>query len=148
MTPHPRTAECLLPAVGASVSQARALVRRELDRWGIPSLIDDCTLIVSELVTNAVRHGGSALALRLVGGRGWVYGEIYDPGDGVPRPREAGADATDGRGLLIVATLAGDWGVAHPSRGGKTVWFVAGEGAPACRASTAPVGADSLTSVC
>ncbi|GAA4594272.1 ATP-binding protein [Planotetraspora phitsanulokensis] len=143
--PDPRTAECLLPAVGASVPQARALVRRELDRWGIPSLIDDCALIVSELVTNAVRHGGTALALRLVGGAGWVYGEIYDPGDGVPRMRESGADATSGRGLMIVAALADDWGVTRPQRGGKIVWFVAGDGASSGRAT---LGADCLASVC
>ncbi|GAA4559190.1 ATP-binding protein [Planotetraspora kaengkrachanensis] len=146
MTPHsdPRTAECLLPAVGASVPRARALVRRELDHWGIPSLIDDCALIVSELVTNAVRHGGTALALRLVGGADWVYGEIYDPGDGVPCMREPGADATGGRGLMIVAALADDWGVSHPQRGGKIVWFVTGDGAPSRRGSLA---ADPLASV-
>lgn len=120
-----RTAECLLPAAGPSVGDARALVRRELRSWGADPLIDDCALIVSELVTNVVRHGGSAFTLRLAGHGTLVYGEIFDPGEGVPRPRVSGPDATDGRGLFIVGQLADDWGVT-PGRYGKTVWFVIG----------------------
>lgn len=123
-----RTVECLLPAVGTSVSAARSLVRRELGRWGLERLIDDCCLIVSELATNVVRHGGSVFALRLGSDGTWVYGEICDQGEELPRPRQADEDATDGRGLLIVSELADDWGVAPYARGGKTVWFVLGRG--------------------
>ncbi|WP_214107223.1 ATP-binding protein [Acrocarpospora catenulata] len=122
-----RTAECLLPAVGSSVRGARALVHRELARWGADALVDDCAVIVSELVTNVVRHAGTAFALRLCSNGRWVYGEIFDTGDGVPRQRDPGPDATDGRGLMIVSTLSDDWGVASSLRG-KIVWFILGTG--------------------
>ncbi|MBX6383454.1 MAG: ATP-binding protein [Microbispora sp.] len=124
------TAECLLPAVGASVAEARALVRRELGRWGLHELIDDCSLIVSELTSNVVRHGGNVFTLRLGSNGTWVYGEVYDQGEGLPRQREADIDSVGGRGLMIVDELADDWGVARSSRGGKTVWFLAGTGSP------------------
>ncbi|ETK31720.1 ATPase [Microbispora sp. ATCC PTA-5024] len=124
------TAECLLPAVGASVGVARGVVRRELDRWGVPELVDDCSLIVSELAANVVRHGGTVFTLRLGSNGAWVYGEVFDQGEGVPRPREADEDSTDGRGLMIVNELADDWGVARDARGGKTVWFIAGADVP------------------
>ncbi|WP_067172909.1 ATP-binding protein [Microtetraspora niveoalba] len=126
----PRTAECLLPATGPGVAAARALVRRELPLWGARSLVDDCELIVGELAANVVRHGGSAFTLRLAGDGRLVRGEVFDPGEGVPRPRACGPDATGGRGLLIVGGLALDWGV-RPGRYGKTVWFVVGDADPA-----------------
>ncbi|GGS89692.1 ATP-binding protein [Planobispora rosea] len=121
-----RTAEGLLAAAPASVREARSLVRRELPGWGAEDLVDDCVLIVSELVTNAVRHGGAACVLRLGGDGVQVYGELFDPGRGAPRMREAGMDATGGRGLQIVDALADDWGVSWPESGGKIVWFVLG----------------------
>lgn len=118
-----RTAEYLLPSVPAGVGKARSLIRTELTGWGLEHVLDDCLLIVSELVTNAVRHGGSAYALRLEireGSR--LYGEVFDPGDGVPRPRSPDLDALSGRGLQIVAALADDWGVTT-ANDGKVVWF-------------------------
>ncbi|MBB2911316.1 anti-sigma regulatory factor (Ser/Thr protein kinase) [Streptosporangium becharense] len=116
--------ECLLSAAPASVRAARSLVRRELSMWGAHDLVDDCVLIVSELVTNAIRHGGAACALRIRGGEGFVHGELFDPGAGTPRVRVRDMEATGGRGLQIVGSLADDWGVTHPAAGGKTVWFV------------------------
>ena len=119
-------AECLLPAAPASVREARSMVRRELSLWGADDLVDDCVLIISELVTNAVRHGGAACALRICGGESFVYGELFDPGAGAPRICERDMNATGGRGLQIVDSLAGDWGVTRPSSGGKVVWFTLG----------------------
>ncbi|GAA3411396.1 ATP-binding protein [Streptosporangium vulgare] len=132
--------ECLLPAVPASVRDARALVRRELSLWGADDLIDDCMLIVSELVTNAVRYGGAACALRIQGGGSYVRGELFDPGEGAPRVCARDMEATGGRGLQIVDSLADDWGVAHPPSGGKIVWFVLGLPTPSRpRPAVAPV---------
>ncbi|GAT67401.1 ATP-binding protein [Planomonospora sp. ID91781] len=122
------TFEGLLAAAPASVREARSLVRRELPGWGAEDLVDDCVLIVSELVTNAVRHGGAACALRLGGDGAHVYGELFDPGTGAPRMREADMEATGGRGLQIVDALAAEWGVSWPESGGKIVWFVLGGG--------------------
>jgi len=144
-TPPVRTVECLLPAVDRSVAAARSVVRRELGRWGLDRLIDDCSLIVSELVTNVIRHGGSSVFILRLGTNGtWVCGEVFDQGDGLPRMREVGTDATDGRGLLIVHELADDWGVARSARGGKTVWFLAGT----ATAQRIPNPADSQIVVC
>ncbi|GAA3164742.1 hypothetical protein GCM10010466_64550 [Planomonospora alba] len=126
------TVEGLLAAAPVSVREARSLVRRELAGWGADDLIDDCVLIVSELVTNAVRHGGAACALRLGCDGAHVYGELFDPGAGTPRVCEAGMEATSGRGLQIVDTLADEWGVSWPDSGGKIVWFLLG-GVPAPR---------------
>ncbi|MEU4411166.1 ATP-binding protein [Streptosporangium sp. NPDC023963] len=123
---HEYEGECLLPAVPTSVRDARSLVRRELSLWGADDLIDDCMLIVSELVTNAVRYGGAACALRIRGGRSLVRGELFDPGEGAIRVCARDMNATGGRGLQIVDSLADDWGVAHPPSGGKIVWFVLG----------------------
>jgi anti-sigma regulatory factor (Ser/Thr protein kinase) len=108
------------------VREARSLVRRELSLWDAEGLIDDCVLIISELVTNAVRHGGAACALRICGSEGFVYGELFDPGAGAPRVCERDMNATGGRGLQIVDSLADDWGVTRPSTGGKIVWFTLG----------------------
>lgn len=122
------TVECLLPAVGASVADARSLIRRELGRWGVERLIDDCCLVVSELAANVVCHGGTVFTMRLGSDGHWVYGEISDQGEGLPQQRDADMDSTDGRGLLIVSELADDWGVTPYPPGGKTVWFVMGTG--------------------
>ncbi|WP_329084886.1 MULTISPECIES: ATP-binding protein [unclassified Streptosporangium] len=137
---HEYVGECLLSAAPTSVRDARSLVRRELSLWGADDLIDDCVLIVSELVTNAVRYGGAACALRIRGGGNLVRGELFDPGAGTPRLCARDMDATGGRGLQIVDSLADDWGVAHPPSGGKIVWFVLGLPAPTRpRPAVAPV---------
>ncbi|MEU6714196.1 ATP-binding protein [Nonomuraea sp. NPDC046802] len=130
MTPQPgalpttplRTVEYLLPSVPAGVAKTRSLVRTELAGWGLHGAIDDCLLIVSELVTNAIRYGGSAYALRLEDREGQLYGEVFDPGEGEPRPCSPDLNALSGRGLQIVAAIAADWGVTSVS-GGKVVWF-------------------------
>ncbi|MFI7046953.1 ATP-binding protein [Streptosporangium sandarakinum] len=137
-TAFTRTAERLLPATPASVRDARSLVRDELALSGAGDLVDDCVLVVSELVTNAVRHGGAACALRLRCGAGHVYGELFDPGAGTPRVCEADDEATGGRGLQIVGVLTDDWGVTWPAAGGKVVWFVFGAPVPHPRTPGAP----------
>ncbi|GII76738.1 hypothetical protein Sru01_17200 [Sphaerisporangium rufum] len=121
-----RTAEWVLDADAESVRAARVLVRSSLRRWGAGTLVDDCSLIVSELVTNAIRHGGTAFSLKIGCDGSWVYGEVYDHGDGLPCAGAGDLDATDGRGLLIVGMLADDWGVVPERGGGKTVWFITG----------------------
>ncbi|GGK75593.1 hypothetical protein Sme01_51220 [Sphaerisporangium melleum] len=123
-----RTAEWILSAQAESVRAARVLVSQELRRWGTGRLADDCTLIISELATNAIKHGGTAFSLRLGSDGTWVYGEVFDAGDGMPHAGPGDLDATCGRGLLIVGTLADDWGVVQAEGGGKIVWFVAGLG--------------------
>ncbi|WP_181448617.1 ATP-binding protein [Nonomuraea aridisoli] len=123
--PPIHTVECLLPSVPAAVGEARSLIRAELVRWGRGHEADDCLVIVSELATNAVRYGGSAYALRLEDRGDRLYGEVFDPGEGEPRPRSPDVESLSGRGLQIVAALADEWGVTA-ARGGKAVWFFVG----------------------
>lgn len=120
------TYDCPLAADAVSARTARVAVRRELSAWGAPELVEDCSLIVTELVTNAVRHGDHGIHLRLGTNGRWVYGEVYDGGDQLPCVRTGGVDATGGRGMLIVDRLADEWGVARLPDGGKIVWFLLG----------------------
>lgn len=130
-----RTYHRPLAADAASAGEARSAVRRHLCDWDAAELVDDCSLIVTELVTNAVRHGGSPIHFRLGTNGSWVYGEVFDTGDRMPRVCDRG-DGTDGeigeldspggRGLLIVDRMADAWGVTRLPGGGKIVWFVLG----------------------
>lgn len=121
-----RTYDRPLAPDAASAGEARSAVRRELCAWGAPELVDDCSLIVTELVTNAVRHGGSGIHFRLGTNGSWVYGEVFDAGDHMPRLCRPDPDAPGGRGLFIVDRLADEWGVAGLPGGGKIVWFLIG----------------------
>ncbi|WP_179279113.1 ATP-binding protein [Actinomadura mexicana] len=115
-----------------AAAQARALTRRSLRRWRVtgPDDVADVVLIVDELVTNAVVHGTGPvhLALRLEAGQAGarLTGEVGDAD-----PRAPGAPAGPppvldwseaGRGLLLVASLATEFG-ARPAPPGKTIWF-------------------------
>lgn len=83
--------------------------------------IDDATLIVSELVTNATRHGHSACRLRLQVSDERVTVEVYDDSPGRPHTRSLTADSEGGRGLAMVRCLAQRFDVAPVSGGGKRV---------------------------
>ena len=93
-----------------------------LDRWSCGHLVDDAVLLVSELVTNAVVHGRSDVALRLWRTGSGVRVEIADRHPGAVLPRRPDPEALGGRGLYLVETLAQDWGV-RPAKPGKAVWF-------------------------
>jgi anti-sigma regulatory factor (Ser/Thr protein kinase) len=84
-------------------------------------VLDALTLVVSELVTNAVMHGQGAIRFRLQLDAGDLRGEVIDDGGGFEHElRAAGPDATSGRGLLIVDRLTTRWGVHE---GTTHVWF-------------------------
>lgn len=113
----------------ASASAVRRELAQDLELQGVPpEAIDDVTLVATELVCNAIRHGAPAASdpelawtvdWRLVADA-VVFG-VEDPSDAVPVPREAGPHETAGRGLAIVAALAADWGFERTDRG-KRVW--------------------------
>jgi anti-sigma regulatory factor (Ser/Thr protein kinase) len=116
------TWEYRLSARPESVANARRHVRYALAAQTETSALHDIELVVSELVTNAVRHGPSGLiTLRLVtDAEGNVAGEVVDQGDGVVAIRERAPDTAGGLGLPIVDSLTSSWGV----RPGSThVWF-------------------------
>ncbi|MFI9827713.1 SpoIIE family protein phosphatase [Streptomyces sp. NPDC051913] len=104
------------------VRRARATVREQLHEWGLGRLADTTALMVSELVTNAVRHSHSRpLVLRLVRGETLLC-EVDDDDHELPTLLNAGPDDEFGRGLRIVSTLAREWGTSR-TNAGKTVWF-------------------------
>ncbi|WP_425827787.1 SpoIIE family protein phosphatase [Streptomyces fractus] len=106
----------------AEVPRARALVREQLGRWGLPGIADSAELIVSELVTNAVRHArGGPVHVRLVRS-GTLLCEVEDTEDALPTLLNAGPGDEFGRGLRVVARLSRAWGTSRTATG-KTVWF-------------------------
>jgi anti-sigma regulatory factor (Ser/Thr protein kinase) len=86
--------------------------------------VDTLRLLVSEVVTNAVRHGGSSRPVEVhASWNAEVRVEVCDQGDGfTPVPRQRAPDDPGGFGLLLVGSLADRWGVE--TDGGTTVWFV------------------------
>jgi anti-sigma regulatory factor (Ser/Thr protein kinase) len=127
---------CELPPEARSAGLARRFVTEMLDSWQEPEAsAETASLLVSELVTNAVLHAGSTVGLvvRRHGGRPRV--EVTDCAPAAPEPRRHDDDATTGRGLEMVELLAEQWGV-ETGEESKTVWFeVAGDAAPAPGAS-------------
>jgi anti-sigma regulatory factor (Ser/Thr protein kinase) len=111
----------------ASVARARALVSRQLATWGLDELEFTAELVVSELVTNAVRYGRPPVRLRLIHDRA-VLCEVTDAGSTTPHLRRARTFDEGGRGLFLVAQLAEHWGTRH-ARQGKTVWAELNESA-------------------
>jgi anti-sigma regulatory factor (Ser/Thr protein kinase) len=107
----------------AAVSEARAKVRRTVAAWQVPVDPDVVALLTSELVTNAIRHEVSStvtVAVRCSSGQLRV--EVHDSSRDMPAPADANADAESGRGLIIVAALADEWGF-YPTQHGKAVYF-------------------------
>jgi anti-sigma regulatory factor (Ser/Thr protein kinase) len=106
--------------------QAVGIARRfVLDRcrWGLRAdQRDRLVLVVSEIVTNAVRHARSLVHLRVVRRHSTVRVEIHDDASAMPRFREPAPDDLDGRGLHLVEALADEWGVTPSVPRGKTVW--------------------------
>ncbi|WP_344260919.1 ATP-binding protein [Streptomyces sodiiphilus] len=129
-----------LPAEAASVPEARGKVRALLVEWNLQHLADDACLVVSELMTNAIRHTGRTEDghLELTAGQGdhdRFFVEVADGCTGtLPQQRSPGPDDSGGRGLLLVQRLSDDWGVRTCGTG-KVVWAqlrTSGGGAPAC----------------
>ncbi|MFJ3667568.1 ATP-binding protein [Streptomyces sp. NPDC090106] len=138
-------ASCALPARYEAVREARKFTRRTLDQWDIGDRFDDVCLVVSELVTNALRHGLPADGVRVPEQNGCARQDgqvppvrlhlmrwterlvcaVRDPSHDSPLPQESDDfSAESGRGLFLVDSFADSWGW-HPLAGtlnGKVVW--------------------------
>ncbi|UQA92247.1 SpoIIE family protein phosphatase [Streptomyces halobius] len=104
------------------VSRARRLTGNQLARWGLHSSVETAQLMVSEVVTNAVRHAHTQhVVLRLVHTDALLC-EVSDDDHALPQLLSAGPADECGRGLRVVSRLAREWGTSRTSTG-KTVWF-------------------------
>ncbi len=104
-------------------SHARAWLAARISELPRPAA-EDALLIVSELVTNAVRHGEPDIVLRVDVTAERIRVEVRDGNDALPLipAAEPAVDRPTGRGLLIVAATASDWGVIRTDEPGKRVW--------------------------
>lgn len=107
-----------------SVARARSFVANLLAAITDDGLAADIRLCVSELATNATRYGprGRDFLVRVVTHDNAVRIEVHDAGDSAPRVCAPTRDDDHGRGLLVVAALADDWGVSGRTGPGKVVW--------------------------
>ncbi|WP_439813400.1 ATP-binding protein [Streptomyces sp. P9-2] len=108
------------------VGMARKLTAARLRYCGLEALVDDATLIVSELVTNAIQHGdGDQITMTMTVRGGFLRLAVHGETPGQPVARHAPDDAECGRGLFLVDCLAaahgGTWGT---ERNGSTTWCI------------------------
>lgn len=127
----------LLEAHPTSVGIARRSVRNVLKLARRDDLVEAAELLVSEVVTNALVHAGTAIDFHASAGMAGLRVEVTDGSTQMPAPRGYGAMAGTGRGLKLLEELGDRWG-ALPHENGKTVWFVLTSGHP-LEPGTAPV---------
>ncbi|MEU6230641.1 ATP-binding SpoIIE family protein phosphatase [Streptomyces sp. NPDC047042] len=109
-----------IPSDPAFVSRARAYASDQLALWGLDDLSFTTELLVSELVTNAIRYGEAPIRLRMIL-QSTLTCEVSDGSSTAPHMRRARAFDEGGRGLLLVAQLGEGWGARH-NREGKVIW--------------------------
>ena len=117
-----RSAQLTLPPKATSPARARRFVLDTLAAWDAYDAADDATLIVSELVTNALLHARTQMTVTLVEDTpGSVRLSVSDGSLQAPQTRHFSVESGTGRGLRLLDSLALEWGVEqHPA--GKTVW--------------------------
>ncbi|MEY9871985.1 serine phosphatase RsbU (regulator of sigma subunit)/PAS domain-containing protein/anti-sigma regulatory factor (Ser/Thr protein kinase) [Streptacidiphilus sp. MAP12-33] len=104
----------------AAVAGIRAQAARRLSAWGLEEASFVTELVISELVTNAIRYGGAPVRLRLIHDRSLIC-EVFDGSGTAPHLRRARVFDEGGRGLLLVAQLTQRWGTRQTA-GGKIIW--------------------------
>ena len=125
----PLRSDLELGALPTAAGCARLHARQIVLEWGLRGLADTAELLVSELVTNAIR-ASSGLAspvvrLSLVSDRNCLVIRVWDGAEQMPVRRNAGPDSEYGRGLLLVESLSADWG-SYRKANGKVVWVMIG----------------------
>ncbi|MBT2451388.1 SpoIIE family protein phosphatase [Streptomyces sp. ISL-43] len=118
--PTDRIATWDLPADPSRVSDIRAAATRQLAHWGLEEHAFAAELLLSELVTNAIRYGTEPIQVRLVHDRTLIC-EVSDGSSTAPHMRRATNTDEGGRGLFLVAQLAQSWGTRYTPRG-KVIW--------------------------
>ncbi|MFI6662567.1 SpoIIE family protein phosphatase [Streptomyces sp. NPDC050523] len=118
--PSSSVAEWNVPSDTAVVPSVRAECRTILSGWGLQETAFTTELILSELVTNAIRYGAPPVKVRLLHGRSLIC-EVSDGSSTSPRLRRAATTDEGGRGLFLVAQFAQRWGTRYTSHG-KVIW--------------------------
>ena len=127
---QPEASHALVPAP-ESVKVARDFTRATLAGWGMIALADDAELVISELVTNALRHttpgpggDGPVIRLKLLGQAPYLMCLVSDPSRDIPLRRRSSPDDPTGRGLQVIEACSSRWGWHLLDDGGKVVWAV------------------------
>jgi anti-sigma regulatory factor (Ser/Thr protein kinase) len=115
-----RTAVWDVPAEPSAVAGVRAAATRTLEEWGLAEEAFTTELILSELVTNAMRHARGPIRVRLIRDRSLIC-EVGDASSTAPHLRRAATTDEGGRGLFLVAQFAERWGTRYTPEG-KVVW--------------------------
>ncbi|GAU71223.1 putative protein kinase/phosphatase [Streptomyces sp. NBRC 110611] len=109
-----------LSADPAVVAEARAVVTGQLERWGLADLAFTTELVVSELVTNAIRYAAGPIQLRLIRGQNLIC-EVSDGSSTSPYLRHSRTTDEGGRGLFLISQFTDHWGTRYTTRG-KVIW--------------------------
>jgi len=119
-------ADAQMPNRVDSVPAARSFLAKLLDGWGVADqLIDDASLMASELMANAVEHGSGVVHLEIaVDDDGLLRVGVHDDAVELPVMNDVTETGLDGRGIWLVQSIARDWGSdSSGEEPGKTVWF-------------------------
>jgi hypothetical protein len=120
MPPSRRHHARIAATPGAGI-RARALVRDACDDWGLPGLVEDAELVVTELVDNVVLHVGGTVDLLLTRRPRYLHVAVRDGDPTPPRRTLPSVTGDGGRGLLLVDAVAAGWGSTGVDDG-KIVW--------------------------
>jgi ABC-type multidrug transport system ATPase subunit/anti-sigma regulatory factor (Ser/Thr protein kinase) len=121
-----------VPQDPAAVAEVRRAATGQLERWGLEDLTFTTELILSELITNAIRYAGGPIQVRLIKDRSLIC-EVGDASSTAPHLRYAATTDEGGRGLFLVAQLAEQWGTRY-TPAGKIIWTEQRIAAPGPRA--------------
>ena len=116
-----------LGALTSAVPCARLHARQIVWEWGFRHLAEDAEILVSELLTNAVKassspDGAGVVVLRLLANRERLLIEVWDHNPDDPQPRQADAESESGRGFSVIEALSSRWGFRRLSYSVKVVW--------------------------
>ncbi|HEY4851507.1 MAG TPA: ATP-binding protein [Streptosporangiaceae bacterium] len=111
----------------SAVPCARLHARQIVWEWGFRHLAEDAEILVSELLTNAVKassspDGAGVVVLRLLANRERLLIEVWDHNPDDPQPRQADAESESGRGFSVIEALSSRWGFRRLSYSVKVVW--------------------------
>ncbi|MGW7255115.1 SpoIIE family protein phosphatase [Streptomyces sp. NPDC054834] len=136
--PPDRIADWDVPPDPAAVAKVRLAAADKLDEWGLTELAFGMELVLSELVTNAIRYGGEPIHVRLIHDRTLTC-EVADASSTSPHLRYAATTDEGGRGLFLVSQLTERWGTRYTPQG-KVIW--AEQALPKTEGGGGPWGAD------